>query len=71
MSGRGESIMMVYELIEYLQDCPPTALVMYDATIGMEQAEEPEEKHFGVDDVLIGSGTLKGFVYLSEEKLTD
>ena len=26
-------------------------------------------EHYGVDDVLMGSGTLKGFVYLVEELL--
>lgn len=63
--------MRVDELIELLQKCPPKALVMYDATIAMEQAEEPEEKKFGVDDVLVGYGSLTGIVYLSDEKLID
>ena len=33
----------------------------------MGEPNEDEEKHYGIDDVLVGSGTLKGFVFLAEE----
>ena len=61
--------MRVKELIELLQRCPQDCIVMYDAKIGYQQAEEPEELCFGVDDVMVGTGTLRGFVYLTEEEV--
>ena len=73
--------MRVYELIELLQTCPDQgALVMFDIEpsikngdlIIVENAiEEETEKHFSVEDVLVGTGTAKGFVYLADEVLTD
>lgn len=73
--------MRVYELIELLQKCPDQgALVMFDIEpsikngdlIIVENAiEEETEKHFSIEDVLVGTGTAKGFVYLSDEVLTD
>lgn len=72
--------MKVKQLIELLNRCPQDAIVMYDIEpcikngdlIIVENAiEENTETHFGIDDVLIGSGTLKGFVYLADEVLTD
>lgn len=73
--------MRVYELIELLQKCPDQgALVMFDIEpsikngdlIIVENAiEEETEKHFSIEDVLVGAGTAKGFVYLADEVLTD
>lgn len=63
--------MKVHELIELLQRCPQDWNVMYDAKIGYKQAEEPEELCFGVDDVLVCTGTLRGFVFLTEEEVGD
>jgi hypothetical protein len=70
----------VKELIELLQKCNPEDIVMYDASNAMWNehqgvwCSDPEgsmEATYGVDDVLIGSGTLRGFVYLTEDKLED
>ena len=70
--------MKVRELIELLQKCDPEDIVMYDAGNAMWNEHQgvwctdPEgstETEYGVDDVLIGSGTLRGFVYLTEEKM--
>lgn len=72
--------MKVKELIELLQGCNPEDTVMYDAENAMWNEHQgvwctdPEgymETDYGVDDVLVGSGTLRGFVYLVEEKLKE
>lgn len=73
--------MRVYELIEMLQKCPDQgAFVMYDIEpsikngdlIIVENAiEEETVKHFSVEDVLVGTGTIKGYVFLADEVLTD
>ena len=63
--------MKVKELIELLQRCPQDWIVEYDAKIGYQQAEEPEELCFGVDDVMVGRGTIRGFVFLTEEEVGD
>ena len=72
--------MMVKELIELLQKCNPDDIVMYDAENAMwnehqgvwcTDPEGSEETVYGVSDVLIGSGTLRGFVYLVDEKLKE
>ena len=55
--------MIVSELIKTLQRCPQDAIVMYE----MNELNEDEEKHYGIEDVLVGSGTLEGFVFLAEE----
>lgn len=55
--------MIVSELMEILQRCPQDAIVMYQ----FEKISESDEPHFPIDDVLVGSGTLKGFVFLAEE----
>ena len=67
--------MTVKELINELEKCNPDDIVIYDPenAIKNENVENvgisPEfVEHYGVDDV-IGSGTLKGFVYLVEELL--
>ena len=66
--------MTVKDLINELEKCNPDDIVIYDPenAIKNENVENvgisPEfVEHYGVDDVLIGSGTLKGFVYLVEE----
>ena len=71
--------MRVYELIEMLQRCTDqSAIVYYDIEQGLknedmyvacndETAVPDKPTHFAVDDVLVGSGTLKGIVYLTEE----
>lgn len=55
--------MIVSELIKILQRCPQDAIVMYE----VNEINEDEEKHYPIDDVLVGSGTIKGFVFLAEE----
>ena len=69
--------MRVYELIELLERCPDKgAFVMFDATDAIrnnaltvydDMGEEQREPHFLVDDVQVGSGTIRGYVYLTEE----
>ena len=65
--------MTVKELINELEKCNPDDIVMYnpDNAIKNESVGTSPEfvEHYGVDDVLIGSGTAKGFVYLVEELL--
>lgn len=60
--------MIVKELVELLKKCNPNDIVMYDAENAIKNGElQDEEKHLSVDDVLVGKGTLKGFIYLSSE----
>ena len=69
--------MTVGELIALLRKCPEDSLVMYDAEVECDnealtimQAETWEkytEYSMGIDDVMIGGGTSKGFVYLTAE----
>lgn len=71
--------MKVKDLIDLLQRCNPEHIVMYDATVALKNDPDRDivswnpdvepEMEFGVDDVLIGSGTLTGFVFLAEDKL--
>ena len=66
--------MTVKELIELLEKVPDkNDIVMFDPLGGFknEGIEGYDDIHFGVDDVLVGYGTNKGFVYLTEEELTD
>ena len=75
--------MRVRNLIEILQKCNPDGIVIYDAgnayknydlqvlCFAPEEHDENEMQEFGVDDVLIGSGTLRGFVFLTEDKLEE
>lgn len=71
--------MKVKELIEYLNKCDPEAQVLYDAEVGMRNADltvfdsdgqevDLTEMNFGVQDILQGRGVLRGRVYLSEEE---
>lgn len=69
--------MRVKELIELLKRCPQDNIVLYDMENSLknesyvtrnDNGENFIETIMGIDDVLIGSGTLKGFVYLVEEK---
>lgn len=55
--------MVVSKLIEILKRCPQDAIVMYQ----FEKVTDSDAPHFPIDDVLVGSGTLKGFVFLAEE----
>lgn len=71
--------MLVKELIEELQKCNPEDIVMYnfENSFANDNFERVEELHnrrdceydCGVDDVLIGEGTMKGFVFLTERLL--
>lgn len=70
--------MKVRELITLLQRCDPECTVMYDASVGIrnealtvhdDMGEEQLEPHFSVDDVQVGHGTIRGFVYLTEENI--
>lgn len=66
--------MTVKELITELKKCNPDDIVMYDAENAIKNVIQEKqlnfiEFHYSVDDVLIGSGTIKEFVYLSEELL--
>lgn len=77
---KGETKMKVSELIEMLQTCPQDAIVMYDfenaftnevngnsSDYGFDYRVKERYYSMSVDDVLIGVGTLRGFVYLTEE----
>jgi hypothetical protein len=61
----------VKELIAELQKCNPEDLVFFDLynSIQNNETQTFEELHFSVDDVFIGRGTERGFVYLSEEEI--
>ena len=72
--------MTVAELIKLLKRCPQDALVMYDIenelwneTIRIVRDDKYDtpytEMHFSIDDALVCSGTLKGFVYLTADRL--
>lgn len=73
--------MKVKELIEELKKCNPDDIVMYnfenaftnDNFERMHDLQERYECEFdcAIDDVLIGSGTLKGFVFLQEDLLKE
>jgi hypothetical protein len=75
--------MKVFELIKELKKCPQDSIVMYnfensydnevngvENNYGFDVLAEHREFEMGIDDVLVGSGTLKGFVFLTEN-LTD
>lgn len=63
--------MTVKELINELKKCNPDDLVMYDPENAIKNESggtSPEFiEDYGVDDVLIGSGTMRGIVFLTEE----
>ena len=70
--------MIVSELITLLEKCPKDWIVMMDVENSLKNesltildglGEEIGEFEFGVDDVLVGGGTSKGFVFLSEDLL--
>lgn len=72
--------MIVKELIQELSKCNPNDIVMYDPVIYCENNNvtllscmnrSERWEHMGVDDARYGSGTLKGFVFLMEEKYND
>lgn len=73
--------MLVSELIAELQKCNPDDIVMYNfenafTNDDFERVREITSRHdcewdCSVDEVLVGSGTLKGFVFLQEELLKD
>ena len=62
--------MTVKELINDLQQCNPDDIVLYDMRNMLENklANGDDELTADVDEVLIGYGITKGFVYLQEEK---
>ena len=72
----------VSELIEMLQKCPQDSIVMYDienelmneqVKIVFDDKYEGlyPEHHFSIDDALVCSGTMKGFVYLIADLLEE
>lgn len=70
--------MLVKELIEELKKCNPDDIVLYSMEHALENnnltlvnntGETESEEDFGVEDVLIGGGTLRGFVFLVEALL--
>lgn len=72
--------MTVAELIKLLNRCPQDAQVMYDIenelwneTIRIVRDDKYDtpywENAFSVDDALVCSGTLKGFVYLIADRI--
>lgn len=70
--------MRVKELIELLKRCPQDDVVLYDMENSLknesyvtrnDNGENIIETIMGIDDVLIGSRTREGFVYLVEEKI--
>lgn len=65
--------MKVKELINELKKCNPDDIVMYDPENAIKNESggtSPEfVEDYCIDDVLIGGGTTKGFVFLSEELL--
>lgn len=73
--------MRVKELIEELKKCNPEDIVMYNfensfINDNFERMRDLQERHecefdCSIDDVVIGSGTLKGFVFLRETLLED
>ncbi|MBP0989302.1 MAG: hypothetical protein J6S92_13645 [Oscillospiraceae bacterium] len=74
--------MKVHELIAELKKCPQDAIVMYDfenefindedeRLFGFERDPKPSEYHMSVDEVMIGWGTTKGFVYLRAELIIE
>ena len=74
--------MRVHELIELLKRCPQDAIVMYDfenaftndedeRIFGFEREPRPSEFSMSVDDVMIGCGTSRGFVYLTEDLIVE
>jgi hypothetical protein len=74
--------MLVHELIELLQRCPQDAIVGYDfenaftndeaeRLYGFDRENRPREFYMGIDDALIGHGTAKGFVFLTEDLIPE
>ena len=66
--------MTVSDLIKKLQKCPPDSIVMYNVKQAIENesiAEDLDEYDCSVDDVLIGGGTIRGFVFLTEERIPE
>ncbi len=64
--------MKVFELINELKKCNQNDIVMYDAENSIYNGDFSEgETHTGVEEVLIGYGTSRGFVYLSDERIED
>ena len=66
--------MIVKELIELLETVQDkNSIVMFDPVNGFknEGIIGYDAVRFSVDDVLVGYGTQKGFVYLTEDELTD
>lgn len=71
--------MLVSELIAELQKCNPNNIVMYNfenafTNDEFERMNDIAERHecewdCSVDEVMIGGGTLSGFVFLREESL--
>lgn len=73
--------MTVKELIEQLKNCPQDAIVMYDfenawindddGAYHFDRSDTPSEWHMPVDHVMIGNGTKRGFIYLTEDYIPE
>lgn len=67
--------MTVKELINELKKCNPDDIVMYNPENAIKNQNYDENdgtfEDYGVDDVLICSGTGRGFVLLTEELLDE
>lgn len=70
--------MTVKELIELLKKCPQDYIVMYsienellndDIEIRNKDGSLHSEVDFDVDDALVCSGTMKGFVLLTADNI--
>lgn len=62
--------MTVIQLIQELRLCPDNYIVMFDVEQSMENGSLGEaETALPVDEVQIGTGTERGFVYLTEEPM--
>ena len=63
--------MTVKELINELKKCNPDDIVMYDPENAIKNKNggtlQEIVEDYGIDDVHIGGGTTKGFVFLVEE----
>jgi hypothetical protein len=65
----GRVRMFVAELIEELKKYRPEDIVMYDRENAQKNPDYKDSTVCGIDEVVMGIGTERGFVYLQEELL--